>query len=101
MGSRMKNEEMKAAVMAAITKLSKLCPKTVYIVHENRLERMRVDTIKISLGTPITENYGKLGYCSGILLEQNTRQKAPGYLQNLCSVVLDEDEAIRQWKETA
>jgi len=76
-------------LMQAINALHKSCPREVYIVIDDSIERMRVDKMELHLESG-----------SVILVNKNTGNIGePVCKRHLAAVILDEDEAMRRWKE--
>lgn len=81
----------RAPLMGAIDALHRTCPRTVYIITDDLIERMRVDRVELYLES------GNV-----VFVHKNTGKPAAPFDENkkpLTAVILDEDEAVKQWKE--
>lgn len=83
------NEAKGKLLMDAIDALYKLCPRTVYKVTDDSVERMKVNRVELSLNAH-----------SAVFVCKYRRGNTPYEgRETLTTVILDEDEAIKQWKE--
>lgn len=79
-------------LMEAINVLRESCPEAVYTVTNDSIKKMRVDRVEL---------YLKSG--SVILVRKNTDKPGVSFgeedKRSLTTVILDEDEAVKRWKE--